>query len=209
VSHQHSGRESFCLLEHVQTEKVRHPMKISQAGGHLDQMMRQTRAHHVQLSSMADMKANMLLTMSSVVITLSVPHIFKPAFTWPLFVLIGFCLVTIGLAAYAVMPKLPISSKNQPAPDVRSPQFNLLFFGDFTRLAYPQFESAMEEMMNDPSRAYEAQVRELYTLGTFLVTKKYRFLRLAYCSFIAGLLVSVVVLLATTLGSSSNLSVLR
>jgi len=184
-------------------------MKINQAGGHLDQMMRQTRAHHVQLSSMADMKANMLLTMSSVVITLSVPHLFKPVFTWPLFVLIGFCLVTIGLAAYAAMPKLPVSTKGQPPPDIQSSRFNLLFFGDFTRLEYPEFESAMEEMMNDPSRTYEAQVRELYTLGNFLATKKYRFLRLAYLSFIAGLLVSFVVLLATALGPSVDVLVLR
>lgn len=29
-------------------------MKINNPGGHLDQMLRQTRAHHVQLSSMAD-----------------------------------------------------------------------------------------------------------------------------------------------------------
>src|SRR5262245_35872481 len=118
-------------------------MKIIQAGGHLDQMMRQTRAHHVQLSSMADMKANMLLTMSSVVITLSMPHLFKPAFTWALFTLIGFCLVTVGLAAYAVMPKVPVCTKGQCMPDLRSPGFNLLFFGDFTRLEYSEFEAAM------------------------------------------------------------------
>ncbi len=151
--------------------------------------------HHVQLSSMADLKANMLLTMASVVITLSVPHIFKPAFKWPLLVLIGGCLVTVALAAYAVMPKVPLSSKSGSPPDVRNASFNLLFFGDFTRLSYAEFEAAMEEMMNDHSRAYEMQVRELYTLGTFLAAKKYRFLRLAYFSFIAGMLASSALML--------------
>src|SRR5690606_5988176 len=53
-------------------------MKINQPGGHLDQMMRQTRSHHVQLSSMADMKANFLLTMSAVVITLCAPRVLQP-----------------------------------------------------------------------------------------------------------------------------------
>ncbi len=38
-------------------------------------------------------------------------------------------------------------------------------------------------------------VRELYTLGMFLATKKYRFVRLAYMSFIVGLLISGLVLL--------------
>ena len=55
----------------------------------------------------------------------------------------------------------------------------------------------MEEMMNDASRAYEAQVREVYLLGTFLAVRKYRFLRLAYLAFIAGLSVSFVLMLVS------------
>lgn len=165
-------------------------MKINQPGAHLDQMLRQTRAHHVQLSAMADTKANMLMTLSAVVVTLTVPHVFKPGFTWPFAVLIAFCLVTVTFAAYAVMPKSPPSVKNSPPPDVNDVRFNLLFFGDFVRLDYPKFEAAMESMMNDPSRAYEAQVRELYVLGNFLAQKKYRFLRLAYLTFLIGLFAS-------------------
>ncbi len=142
---------------------------------------------------MADMKANMLLTMSAVVITLSAPHVFRPDFKWSFLVLICFCLITVGLAAYAVMPKFP--STDLAAPDINHPQFNVLFFGDFVRLNYPDFEAAMEEMMNDPSRTYEAQVRELYVLGVFLSTKKYRYLRLAYISFLVGIFVSFILLL--------------
>ncbi|MFQ5822849.1 MAG: Pycsar system effector family protein [bacterium] len=165
-------------------------MEIAQPGLHLDHMLRQTRMHHVQLSSMADVKANMLLTMATVVITLSAPHIMKPHLKWAVLVLIAFCLLTIVLATYAAMPKLPLSLKHGSHPDVNSPGFNLLFFGDFVRLQYEEFEAAMEEIMNDPSRTYQAQVREVYSLGMFLVTKKYRFVRLAYISFIAGLLAS-------------------
>ena len=65
-------------------------MKINQPGAHLDHLLRQTRMHHVQLSSMADFKANILLTMSSVVMTLSVPHVFKPDFRWAFIILIAF-----------------------------------------------------------------------------------------------------------------------
>ncbi len=174
-------------------------MKIETPGGHLDHMLRQTRMHHVELSTMADMKANMLLTISAVVITLSAPHVFKPDFQWPFLVLIGFCLITVGLATYAVMPKIPLPRRGQPRPDVRSRRFDLLFFGDFTRLDYSEFEAAMEEMMNDPSRTYEAQIRELYTLGTYLAEKKYRFLRLAYLSFLTGLFASFAVMIVWAL----------
>jgi hypothetical protein len=44
----------------------------------------------------------------------------------------------------------------------------------------------MEEIMNDPNLTYEVQVKELYTLGMFLAKKKYRFLKLAYITFIIG-----------------------
>ena len=176
-------------------------MKINQPGAHLDHLLRQTRMHHVQLSSMADFKANILLTMSSVVMTLSVPHVFKPDFRWAFIILIAFCALTAGLAAYAVMPKMPLSLRRGPRPDITSPSFNVLFFGDFTRLTYQEFEEAMEHLMNDPSRAYQAQVREIYVLGTFLAAKKYRFLRLAYLAFITGVFTSFAIILLASAGT--------
>ena len=108
-----------------------------------------------------------------------------------------FCLLTICLATYAVMPKLPPA--NLPAPDIKSPQFNVLFFGDFSRLSQEQFEIAMEEIMNDRGRTYAAQVREIYLLGAFLAKKKYRYLRLAYLSFIIGLFGTVAGFVVTIL----------
>jgi len=148
---------------------------------------------------MADMKANMLLTMSAVVITLAAPHVFKPNYQWPFLILIIFCLITVGLAAYAVMPKLPFTSKNPDHATIDSPQFNLLFFGDFIHLDYQHYEAAMEKLMNDPSQAYEAQVREVYVLGQFLARQKYRYLRMAYLSFIAGLFASFIMMLVSAI----------
>ena len=165
--------------------------KIEKPGSHLDQLLRITQAHLVQLSSMADMKANMLLTMASVVMTLALPQLIKDTHLWPLIILIVFCLITIGLATYAVMPKTPFR-RDLTKPDMDSMSFNLLFFGDFTRLSQTEFESSMQELMNDHSRTYGAQVRELYLLGTFLAEKKYRFLRLAYLSFIVGLIATFI-----------------
>ena len=164
--------------------------KIEKHGSQLDHLMRATQFHHVQLSAMADVKANMLLTMSSVILTLSLPQVLKDSHLWPFYVLITFCLLTICLATYSVMPKLPPASL--PPPDIHSPTFNVLFFGDFSRLSQPEFESAMEEVMSDPNHTYAAQVREIYLLGSFLAKKKYRYLRLAYVAFIAGLFASVV-----------------
>lgn len=172
-------------------------MKINTPGNEINYLLQQTRVHHMQLSSMADLKANMLLTMASIVVTLAAPQVMKAGSQWPLVVLIGFSLLTILLAAYAVMPKLPFIGASASASDVQSPQFNLLFFGDFSGMTYAQFETEMERVMNDPSLVYQVQLREIYTLGIFLARKKYRFLRLAYTTFIFGLFASILTLLLT------------
>ena len=171
-------------------------MKITHTGAHIDHLLGQTRAHHVQLSSMADVKANMLLTMSSIVVTLAAPQVLKSGSQLPLIVLIVSSLITILLAAYAVMPKQPYKAKDLPPGAAGTgSRRNLLFFGDFLGLDYAQYEAEMETLLNDPSAVYEVQVREIYTLGVFLAETKYRYLRLAYVTFIAGLFASVVTLL--------------
>jgi len=172
-------------------------MKINAPANEINYLLQQTRVHHMQLSSMADLKANMLLTMSSIVVTLAAPRVIQDGhIQWPLAMLIGFSLVTIVLAAYAVMPKLPLWPHSKgPTPDLKSDHFNLLFFGDFTAMDYPKFEAAMESALNDHSRVYELQVREIYQIGSFLAHTKYRYLRLAYLTFITGLLASVAALL--------------
>jgi hypothetical protein len=170
-------------------------MTIHQPGGHLDQMLRQTRIHHVQLSSMADIKANMLLTVASLIITLAAPHFANPNLRWAILSMIVFCLATIALAIYTVMPKVRGHASSAEDEAGGRPGFNLLFFGDFAEMPYEQFEARMEKVLNDPSHLYEVQVREIYTLGTFLAAKKYRPLRMAYLTFLAGLFVSVGVFL--------------
>jgi len=170
-------------------------MKIQQPGGHLDQMMRQTRGNLLQLSSMADVKSSMLLTLSSLVITLVGRYVGDPHLGPAAIALGGFSLVTVALATYAAMPKVPVMARREDV-DVADRSFNLFFFGDFVRLDYDTFHDQMEQLMNDPSRTYEMQVREVYTLGRFLADKKYRYLRLAYLAFLCGLLLSAALALA-------------
>ncbi|MHC5012698.1 MAG: Pycsar system effector family protein [Planctomycetota bacterium] len=168
-------------------------MKIEQPGAHLDHMIRQTRMHHMQLSAMADMKANILLTVSTVVLTLSLRLVSDPALKWPILCLQGFCLLTIILATYVVMPHIPIALRTKTTPDVKSPGFNLLFFGHFVGLDYETFEAKMEEIMQTPGATYEAQTREIFQLGNFLARTKYRHLRFAYFTLIAGFVTSGIV----------------
>lgn len=172
-------------------------MHIEEPGSHLDSLLVQTRREQMHLSAMADAKANILLTVSSLVITLSAKSLLDPRLHLPTLILLGFSLLTIILAAYAVMPKY---NRHSPAPEqVGTHTFNLLFFGDFARLNYDEFADAMEKHMRDASSTYELQVRGIYNLGVFLARQKYRYIRLAYISFLTGFVVSGGVWLAESL----------
>ena len=153
---------------------------------HLDHMLRQTRMHHVQLSSMADVKANIMLTLAAVVTTFSIGYLTDPLLRWPVFVLILFCVATVFFAAYAVMPKLDFDFQ----PNIDEPNCNVLFFGNFMNLDYEGFSEIMANVMESPEKVYEAQIREVYELGVYLGHQKYRYVRLAYLTFLSGLLSS-------------------
>lgn len=170
-------------------------MTMEKGGGYTDQLIRQTRIHHVELSSMADVKANILLTMASVVLTLSLRYISDELLKWPILMLITFCLLTIVLATYAVMPKLPLHLRHRDGVKIDDEHFNPLFFGDFTGLTFEEYETMMKEVMSSPASVYKAQIREIYLLGLFLAKKKYRFVRLAYIAFIIGFVASGVTII--------------
>ena len=163
-----------------------------QPAAHLDHMIRQTRSHHVQLSSMADMKANMMLTVASLLIPLSIRFLDDPRLQLAALTMIIFSIITVLLAAYAAMPKMLWKHGPKEMADLKNPSFNLLFFGSFTKMDYNDFEHAMEQLMSDHEEVYEKQIKEIYLMGQYLAREKYRFVRFAYISFITGMVVSSV-----------------
>jgi hypothetical protein len=173
-------------------------MEIKNPGGHIDQMIRQTRAHHVSLSAQADQKANMILTIASLIIPLSISFLYDPRTHLAAAIMIVFCVLTVLLSAYAAMPKLNPSTQEASRTDRTAFSFNLLFFGSFMDLDYETYKASMETMMNDHNDVYETQIKEIYALGNYLKTKKYRYVRLSYMTFITGVMVSSVVCVYTS-----------
>lgn len=160
-------------------------MNIPEHSHAIDRLLTQTRAHHVQLSVMADVKANIMLTLSSLVVTFLFRFLNDPLLRWPVAVMMLFSGITVMMAAYAVMPKLNIGKQKR-----HNNSKNLLFFGNFQQMPYEEYAEKMEKILLDNSSVYEAQVREVYEMGIFLGKNKYRFIRYAYISFILGLICS-------------------
>ena len=157
----------------------------------LDQMLRETRLHLVSFSQMADTKANILLSISSVLLSISLTQIHNPRFTASIVVLVGFLLVTIFLALMTVIPK--IGSFRRKKFSVHDPNYSPLFFGNYVDISYDEYAKDMEEIMNDPDRTYEVMVKEIYYAGVYLVNSKYKYVRYGYIFFFAGLIVSTLI----------------
>ena len=148
-----------------------------------DCLLRTMQQHHVQLSTMADTKANIIITMSSIVLTLVLGRLNDPVLRTASLTLAAFTLLALLLAILAVLPKyrpLRLSSDELPG------HFNLLFFGHFAELSRERFLREVAAHMKADGTVYDTMAKDLYGLGYYLAHFKYRYLRLAYLFFLAG-----------------------
>ncbi len=156
-----------------------------------DVLLRTAQQHHVALSTMADTKANIIITVSSIVLTLSLGRMDHVALRTSMLVLAGFTLLTLLLAILAVLPKYrPLRlHQGQPLP----PQFNLLFFGHFSELDPERFQREIARSLAADGSVYRNMARDIYSLGSYLAHYKYRYLRLSYLSFLTGFVLATLI----------------
>ena len=143
------------------------------------QLLRTTQQHHVQLSLMADHKANMLIGATFVVFTLAIGQSHASSFSLPLLILAISAFCAAGLAAIAVMPATKIRAGANP---------NVLFFGAFSKMSEEEFKNKLlAENLGDQEQVYRTMMRDIYQMGLVLEKKKYRYLGFAYRIFLVGL----------------------
>jgi uncharacterized membrane protein len=166
-------------------------MHIHEPRAQLDHLFRQTRMNLVVYSQMADTKANILLSISSVLLSISLTQIDDTRFTASIIVLVGFLLITIFLALMTVIPR--VHGFLHKKYSVHDPDYSPLFFGDYVDIPYDEYAKDMEEIMNDSDRSYEVMLKEIYDAGVYLVKNKYLYIRAGYMFFFAGLITSTLI----------------
>lgn len=146
--------------------------------------LRTTQQHHVQLSLMADHKANMLIGATFIVFTLAIGQSRSGDLSIPLLILAISAFASAGLAAIAVMPSF--------TPRKGGPN-NMLFFGGFNTVSEDEFvERLLNEELQTQESVYRAMLRDIYQMGIVLGRKKFRFLGWAYRVFLVGLTLTFV-----------------
>jgi hypothetical protein len=157
--------------------------------------------NHINLSAIADNKANIMISVNSILISVLITFLSyrNIAETQPMVLLPVIIFLIVGLASlvFAVLSARPkVTSLNTGGGDPQARKRNLAFFGNFVTLTLDDFEEAMDEVLSDGSLLYGNMVRDLYHLGKVL-DKKYRYLTISYNIFMVGLIVTVALFLFT------------
>jgi hypothetical protein len=154
---------------------------LAEGRNSIDMMLQTLQSHHVMLSLMADTKANIIITAASIVITIALTRIDQ--YQMISLTLVVFCLAALFAAVFAVLPKYQRFERIEgPLP----PHFNLFFFAHFATLSRERFMVEAEKALGSEPGVYRAFLNDIYSLGSYLAYRKYRYLRISSLCFLAG-----------------------
>jgi MFS-type transporter involved in bile tolerance (Atg22 family) len=157
-------------------------------------MLRLTSQNHLKLSDMADSKANILISVNAIIISVVLGVLARKLqeegyLRIPALIFLASAVITIILAILATRPK--ISEGKFTPEDIAKKKTNLLFFGNFHKASFEEYYDAMKKMMVDTDYLYGSLVKDIYYLGVIL-GRKYWLIRVAYNVFMIGIIISVV-----------------
>ena len=160
-------------------------------------LYRVTLRNHMKLSDIADTKANILLSVNAIIISMAlanlIPKLDNPSndyLFYPTFMFIIFSIVSMVMSVLATKPN--VTSGQFTEEEVKSKKVNLLFFGNFHKMELSQYNWAMSQLIKDKDYIYSSLTKDLYFLGIVL-ERKYRLLRWTYTIFMIGMVLSVIV----------------
>ena len=161
----------------------------------VDTLFRVTLNNHTRLSDIADSKANILLSVNAIIISVClsvlVPKLDAPKnshLILPSFILLLSSVLTIIFAILSTKPN--VTKSTFTSQDIANRKVNLLFFGNFHQMLFDDYNNAMKDLIKDRDYIYDSMVKDLYFLGKVL-NRKYRLLSITYKIFMAGIIISV------------------
>ena len=186
----------FKDLAKEKKKKKKKKKKLGSSRG-IETVFRTAYRAQLDLTALAATKANIMISLNGLilsVLTLSGPFVLvaEPMFTAPIAVFLTTCLTSIIFAVLAAQPRFEKRRNN--LEDFENDNANILVFEQFSSLNMQEHTQVMTRMLGDNKRIYKNMTRQLYKLGID-ADRKYRFLKLSYTSFLAGLTASTLLLL--------------
>ncbi|NNE27405.1 MAG: HD domain-containing protein [Saprospiraceae bacterium] len=150
--------------------------------------------NHIDLSAIADNKANIMLSVNAIVITVGIPLLVEQAYTNPDMIIPTVILAFSSLVSmiFATLSTRPAKMPGVTSPDsIKTKKSNLFFFGNYFKMDFDQYETGMRTVVGDNEILDNSITRDLFFLGKSL-GKKYEYLRICYNIFMFGVALSVI-----------------
>jgi len=180
----------------VRKEQLKVNLKNKSPERGIQTMFRVTMRNHLKLSDIADTKANILLSVNAIIISLIlsnlIPKLDNPTNDYlvlPAAIFVVFSVASMIMSVLATRPN--VTSGEFTKADVENKKVNLLFFGNFHKMKLQDYEWAIQELITDQDYVYSSLTKDLYFLGLVL-NKKYKLLRWTYTIFMIGMVLSVI-----------------
>lgn len=205
-NHQYYSEEAKTLyrpqklmnIEKLETKKskkgkVEQPKTIATSKSAQTQFKTSLR-NHIDLSAIADNKANIMLTVNALIITVGMPIIFELVegnnnLIPPTALLLCVCVISMVFATLATRPLQTPGITN--LSDIKNRNSNLFFFGNFYKMSLENYEDGVKQVVADDEIMDNSIIRDLYFSGKAL-GRKYDYLRKCYNIFMFGMVISII-----------------
>ena len=145
-------------------------------------------------NALADNKANIMVSINTVVLSLVIGSAARNVEYWQnLFLqIIMFVATSLLTTVFSVLATRPNFRKGAiTQEDLDSKKTNLFFYGNFTSMQLQEFEDSIITVLKDDEYLYRSIIADFYAQGRVLA-KKYRLLKYSYNIFLIGLILSVI-----------------
>ena len=192
-------------------EKENHFSRVPEDRTAVDNILRINHGNQMRLGLMADAKANIMITVASIVFSVTIANLDNELMKWPLLTFAFGCFFALLFAIFAIIPKTAYPKDATGDIDRKSPFFNPLFFGHFAHLPIDEYKDDYAEKLMTDDSIYDALAGDIYGQGKVLALSKYKFLKWSYMSFLWGMIGAIVVFILQgpfgdiVLGGASNI----
>lgn len=165
----------------------------------VDNILRLNYSNQLRLTLMADTKANIMITVSSIVFSITLANMESDMLRYPLMSLGFFSVIALVCAIIVIMPKINYPKNEYGKIDKASPFYNPLFFGHFAHIPIKEYKEEYAKRLMSDEHIIDALTSDIYGVGRVIATNKFKYLRFSYMSFLTGLTGAIVIFTAQLL----------
>lgn len=184
------------LTSKSNNELLKNQLKSENPDRGIQTFFRVALKNHIKLSDIADTKANILLSVNAIIISLVLSNLISkldsPSNNYLIIPTLIFTLSSVISMVLSIIATRPnVTSGEFTKEDVEQKRVNLTFFGNFHKMELKEYQWAISELIKDKTYLYDSMTKDLYFLGKVL-DRKYRILRITYNIFMTGMIISVI-----------------